>query len=131
MFNKFSFYRLILRTLFYIHRVFVVSLFDLLKPEWPEGHKLAANMNFRWPQMVATPLRQLIPNSGSDGLVLMRDMLTWDPQKRPSCQQVSHLVDLFDSLSDVLSYRSVVKCFLMPLLITAVSGCRYVLIFIM
>lgn len=57
------------------------------KTEWPEGHKLAANMNFKWPQMVATPLKQLIPNSGTDGLALMRDMLMWDPHKRPTCQQ--------------------------------------------
>lgn len=70
----------------------IKGLLFLLQTEWPEGHKLAANMNFKWPQMVATPLKQLIPNSGTDGLALMRDMLMWDPHKRPTCQQVSHRI---------------------------------------
>ena len=48
-------------------------------------------MNFRWPQMVATPLRQIIPNAGTDGLNIMRDMMLWDPQKRPTAQQVNYI----------------------------------------
>lgn len=56
--------------------------------EWSEGHRLAAAMNFRWPQMVPTPLKQVIPSAGSEGLQLMRDMMLWDPEKRPSAQQV-------------------------------------------
>lgn len=58
------------------------------KSDWPEGFKLAAAMNFRWPQCVATPLKQLIPNAGADGLTIMRDMMLWDPQKRPTAKQV-------------------------------------------
>ncbi|KAK2143965.1 hypothetical protein LSH36_796g00047 [Paralvinella palmiformis] len=57
------------------------------KNEWPEGYKLAAAMNFRWPQMVATPLKQLIPSASNEALTLLRDMLLWDPNKRPTCQQ--------------------------------------------
>ncbi|KAK2172693.1 hypothetical protein NP493_939g00006 [Ridgeia piscesae] len=57
------------------------------KSEWPEGQRLAAAMNFRWPQMVPTPLKQVIPSAGPDGLQLMRDMMLWDPEKRPSAQQ--------------------------------------------
>lgn len=45
-------------------------------------------MNFRWPQMVATPLKQLIPSASNEALTLLRDMLLWDPNKRPTCQQV-------------------------------------------
>ncbi|ELU11331.1 hypothetical protein CAPTEDRAFT_20073 [Capitella teleta] len=57
------------------------------KSEWNEGHKLAAAMNFRWPQMVSTPLKQLIPSAGPEGLALLRDSLFWDPQRRPTAQQ--------------------------------------------
>lgn len=57
------------------------------KSEWSEGHRLAAAMNFRWPQMVPTPLKQVIPSAGAEGLQLMRDMMLWDPEKRPSAQQ--------------------------------------------
>ena len=56
--------------------------------EWPEGHRLAAAMNFKWPQMIATSLKSLIPSAGADGIQLMQDMLAWDPQKRPTAQQV-------------------------------------------
>ena len=64
----------------------VVRIF--FQAEWPEGHKLAAAMNFRWPQMVRTPLKQIIPHASQDGLNILSDMLAWDPQKRPTCQQV-------------------------------------------
>lgn len=57
------------------------------KDEWPEGHQLAARMNFRFPQCVPTPLRTLIPNASKDGLQLVNDMLLWNPQKRPSAAQ--------------------------------------------
>ena len=45
-------------------------------------------MNFRWPQMVPTPLKNLIPSANIDGLTIMRDMMLWDPSKRPTAAQV-------------------------------------------
>eukprot|EP00048_Salpingoeca_helianthica_P013398 m.200404 g.200404 ORF g.200404 m.200404 type:complete len:523 (-) comp15497_c6_seq1:53-1621(-) len=51
---------------------------------WPEGLKLAAAMNFKFPQMVATPLRQLVPNAGASGLALMTDLMLWNPSSRPT-----------------------------------------------
>lgn len=57
------------------------------KEEWPEGHQLAAAMNFKFPKIVATPLRQLIPNASSEGVQIMYDMLRWNPQRRPTSQQ--------------------------------------------
>lgn len=57
--------------------------------EWEEGYRLAASMNFRWPQCVATNLKTLIPNASNDGIQLMKDMLNWNPHKRPSAVQVS------------------------------------------
>ena len=52
---------------------------------WPEGLKLAHNMNYKFPQMVATPIRQLIPQAGKDGLDLMVRMMAWNPAHRPTC----------------------------------------------
>ena len=64
------------------------NLFIFQQGEWAEGHRLAAQMNFKWPQMVSTPLKQLIPNAGADGLDFLRLTMLWDPQKRPSCAAV-------------------------------------------
>lgn len=54
------------------------------KSDWPEGHQLASAMNFRFPQCVPTPLKTLIPNATNEALDIMRDLLQWDPKKRPS-----------------------------------------------
>lgn len=55
---------------------------------WPEGFNLAASMNFRFPKCTPTSLRSLIPNASDDAITLMKDMLQWDPEKRPSASQV-------------------------------------------
>ena len=57
------------------------------KKEWAEGFKLAAAMNFKFPQFSATPLTTLIPNASPEANALMADMLRWNPAKRPSAQQ--------------------------------------------
>ncbi|XP_053879009.1 serine/threonine-protein kinase ICK isoform X3 [Malaclemys terrapin pileata] len=57
------------------------------KNDWPEGYQLAGTMNFRWPQCVPNNLKTLIPNAGSEAVQLMRDMLQWDPKKRPTASQ--------------------------------------------
>eukprot|EP01035_Chromulina_nebulosa_P024170 gene24170-31416_t len=54
---------------------------------WPEGIKLAAQMQFRFPQFVPTPLNQLIQNASPDGLALMQDLMIYDPQQRPTASQ--------------------------------------------
>lgn len=54
---------------------------------WPEGLKLAHSMNYKFPQMVATPLRQLIPQAGKDGLDLMIRTMSWNPAHRPTCAE--------------------------------------------
>ncbi|XP_063741588.1 serine/threonine-protein kinase MAK-like isoform X2 [Eleginops maclovinus] len=59
----------------------------LKKSDWPEGFNLAISMNFRFPKCVPTSLRSLIPNASSEAITLMRDMLQWDPEKRPSAAQ--------------------------------------------
>ncbi|KAF3698704.1 Serine/threonine-protein kinase MAK [Channa argus] len=57
------------------------------KSDWPEGYNLAASMNFRFPKCVPTSLRSLIPNASDEAITLMKDMLQWDPEKRPSVVQ--------------------------------------------
>ncbi|XP_041922701.1 serine/threonine-protein kinase ICK-like isoform X1 [Alosa sapidissima] len=57
------------------------------KNEWPEGLQLASAMNFRWPQCVPTSLRSLIPSASTEAIQLMKDLLQWDPKKRPTTSQ--------------------------------------------
>ncbi|XP_046885588.1 serine/threonine-protein kinase ICK-like [Hypomesus transpacificus] len=57
------------------------------KNDWPEGYQLAAAINFRWPQCVPSNLRSLIPNASPEAIHLMRDLLEWDPKKRPASGQ--------------------------------------------
>ncbi|XP_069814129.1 serine/threonine-protein kinase MAK isoform X2 [Dendropsophus ebraccatus] len=57
------------------------------KSDWPEGYQLAAAMNFRFPQCVPINLKTLIPNASEEALTLMRDMLQWDPKRRPTASQ--------------------------------------------
>jgi protein kinase len=39
---------------------------------WPDGVKLAANMNFTFPKYTAVPLSQLVPNACSQAIDLMQ-----------------------------------------------------------
>lgn len=57
------------------------------KTDWPEGYQLSNAMNFRWPQCVPNNLKTLIPNASSEAVQLLRDMLQWDPKKRPTASQ--------------------------------------------
>eukprot|EP01063_Lacrimia_lanifica_P027794 TRINITY_DN3956_c0_g7_i1.p1 TRINITY_DN3956_c0_g7~~TRINITY_DN3956_c0_g7_i1.p1 ORF type:complete len:670 (+),score=231.47 TRINITY_DN3956_c0_g7_i1:198-2207(+) len=55
---------------------------------WPEGLRLAKQIGFGFPQMVATPLKQLIPHASASALNLMHKMLQWDPEQRPKASQL-------------------------------------------
>ncbi|XP_036726404.1 serine/threonine-protein kinase ICK isoform X1 [Balaenoptera musculus] len=57
------------------------------KTDWPEGYQLSSAMNFRWPHCVPNNLKTLIPNASSEAVHLLRDMLQWDPKKRPTASQ--------------------------------------------
>ena len=57
------------------------------RSDWPESYKLAANMNFKFPQFSPTSLASIIPQASKEALALMTDMLKWNPAKRPSAQQ--------------------------------------------
>lgn len=61
------------------------------KREWPEGYTLAAGMNFRFPQFTEMSLESLVPNCSTEGITLLRDMLSWNPSRRPTGTAVSVL----------------------------------------
>eukprot|EP01038_Epipyxis_sp_PR26KG_P012073 gene12073-16156_t len=54
---------------------------------WPEGLRLAAQMQFRFPQFVPTPLSQIVPNASQEAIQLMQDLMIYDPQQRPTSSQ--------------------------------------------
>lgn len=49
--------------------------------------RLAAQMQFRFPQFVPTPMSQIIPNASAEGLELLQDLLLYDPNQRPTASQ--------------------------------------------
>lgn len=49
------------------------------KANWPDGLKLAANMNFRFPQFATVPLAKLVPSASPDALQLMTALCSWNP----------------------------------------------------
>ncbi|CAL8369532.1 unnamed protein product [Boreogadus saida] len=63
----------------------------LKKSDWPEGFNLATSLNFCLPKCVSTSLRCLVPNACHEGITLMKNMLQWDPCKRPSASQALRL----------------------------------------
>jgi len=52
---------------------------------WPEGHRLAGRINFRFPQFVPTDLKTLIPQASEEAVEVMNGMMMWDPNNRMSC----------------------------------------------
>ncbi|XP_033208422.1 serine/threonine-protein kinase dyf-5-like isoform X2 [Belonocnema kinseyi] len=57
------------------------------KNDWPEGYQLAAAMNFKFPNFSRTSLGVLMPNASEPAVIIMEDMLQWNPIKRPTAQQ--------------------------------------------
>ncbi|XP_058057449.1 uncharacterized protein LOC131208656 [Anopheles bellator] len=57
------------------------------KTDWAEGHKLAATIQFRFPECPKIALATLVTRASASGIQLLEDMLQWDPEKRPTAQQ--------------------------------------------
>lgn len=55
---------------------------------WPEGLKLAAAMNFKFPTFSPTPLSKIVTNACPEAIDLMTALCHWDPNKRPTAVQV-------------------------------------------
>eukprot|EP00928_Gymnodinium_smaydae_P027993 TRINITY_DN21476_c0_g3_i1.p1 TRINITY_DN21476_c0_g3~~TRINITY_DN21476_c0_g3_i1.p1 ORF type:complete len:473 (-),score=92.91 TRINITY_DN21476_c0_g3_i1:239-1657(-) len=70
--------------------------------QWPEGFKLAAAINFKFPQFTPTSLAQLVPQANQEGLQLMDALLQWDPNRRLSTgKMLQHAYFEASSLPDV------------------------------
>ncbi|KAJ3123430.1 hypothetical protein HK098_001923 [Nowakowskiella sp. JEL0407] len=54
---------------------------------WPEGLRLASAMNFKFPQCGPIPLSEIIPNASTDALLLISEMLRYDPHRRPTASK--------------------------------------------
>lgn len=54
---------------------------------WPEGLKLAATMNFRFPQFSPTPMSKIVANASPEAIDLITQLCNWDPSKRPNAIQ--------------------------------------------
>jgi serine/threonine protein kinase len=59
----------------------------LFQNDWPEGHRLAQAIQFRFPECPKIPLASIITRAGQQALHLIGDLLYWDPDKRPNAQQ--------------------------------------------
>ena len=57
------------------------------KTDWPEGHKLATKLGYKFPTLTKTPLTELMPDASSDVIDLLEKMLIFDPNNRPTAQQ--------------------------------------------
>jgi len=57
------------------------------KESWPDGLKLANQMNFRFPHFAPTPLASLIPNASPEAIDFITACLQWDPARRPTSVQ--------------------------------------------
>ncbi|XP_035215557.1 serine/threonine-protein kinase ICK-like [Stegodyphus dumicola] len=52
--------------------------------EWPEGYRLAAQMNFHFPKFSRLSLADIVPSVSIEGLTLLEDLLKWNPSLRPT-----------------------------------------------
>jgi len=52
------------------------------KEQWQEGHKLASQIGFRFPQFVPTNLQVIVPQASKEAIELMYAVMKWDPHLR-------------------------------------------------
>ena len=81
---------------------------------WPEGIRLAAQMSFKFPQFVPTPLSQIVPNASPEALSLMQDLMKFDPQQRPTAAQTLQypFFQLNASMPPLTNYESPAPTFM-------------------
>jgi len=55
--------------------------------QWADGYQLAMKMHFKFPQLSAVSLAQVMPNASSEALKLVALLLQWNPARRPTALQ--------------------------------------------
>lgn len=85
----------------------VIQYIDFLwfKSDWPEGHRLATVIQFRFPECPRIPISSFITRASAHGLQLLNDLMLWDPEKRPNAQQ-SQRYPYFMNIKHVTSASS-------------------------
>lgn len=74
-----------------MQRMTIKYFCSIFQREWAEGFRLATEMNFKFPQFVEMPIQTIIRNASPDGCALLRDLIRWNPDKRPTAVTVSNL----------------------------------------
>ena len=64
---------------------------SFFQSQWPEGQQLAAKMHFKFPQLNATTLNQVLTNASPEAVKLVALLLQWNPARRPTAQQTLRL----------------------------------------
>jgi serine/threonine protein kinase len=54
---------------------------------WPEGLKLASQMNFKFQNTTSVPIANILATSPDEVIQLVADMLRYDPHKRPTASE--------------------------------------------
>jgi hypothetical protein len=57
------------------------------KLEWPEGHKLASKLGYKFPKMLKTALSDILPDAPNEAIDLLESMFIYDPNERFTAQQ--------------------------------------------
>lgn len=58
------------------------------KNSWPEGQRLASIEQFKFPNIIQLELTSLITNCSDDGISLIRTLLKWNPNERPTIKEI-------------------------------------------
>ncbi|CAH1185660.1 unnamed protein product [Phyllotreta striolata] len=54
--------------------------------KWPESYQLAGALGFKFPYFAKTPLTDVVPQAGQNGINLIEELLEWNPVHRPTAQ---------------------------------------------
>lgn len=56
--------------------------------QWEEGLKLCANLKFEVPKLTESNLRKRLPEASEEAVRIISQMLSLDPNKRPTISQI-------------------------------------------
>ncbi|XP_072392853.1 serine/threonine-protein kinase dyf-5-like isoform X2 [Diabrotica undecimpunctata] len=52
--------------------------------KWPESYQLAGALGFKFPYFAKTPVSDVVPQAGPNGINLIDELLEWNPGHRPT-----------------------------------------------
>ena len=71
---------------------------------WNEGIQQAKMVNIKFPNFTGTDLKNIIPDASDDAIDLMKLMLQWDPNKRPTANNLlNHRFFTNYTISNIIS----------------------------